>query len=204
MNKALILVDIQNDFLPGGALAVPHGDEIIPIANKVQAQFNLIVATQDWHPRDHGSFASQHPGHLPGDIVTLAGIEQILWPDHCIQNTEGAALAAALETQRITKIFFKGTDPLVDSYSTFFDNRHRRDIGLGDYLKQQQVTTVYLLGLATDYCVKYSVLDACHLGFTTYVIEDGCRGINLKLDDVAAAFTEMKQAGAIVIRSDEL
>lgn len=202
--KALILVDLQNDFLPGGALPVPDGDEIIPLVNAIEKYFDLIVATQDWHPANHGSFASNHPGHQPGDVVDLAGIPQILWPDHCVQNTGGAAFAPGFNTKCITRIFQKGIDPTIDSYSTFFDNAHRRSTGLGDYLKKKGVTEVYLMGLATDYCVKYSVLDACHLGFKTFVIEDGCRGINLKPNDVANAFDEMKKAGAVVIKSSEL
>lgn len=202
--KALILVDLQNDFLPGGALPVPNGDEVIAIANALQNRFNLIIATQDWHPVNHGSFASNHPGHKPGEVVDLAGVPQILWPDHCVQNTNGAAFAPGFDIHRITKIFHKGTDPKIDSYSTFFDNAHRRATGLADYLREQGVTEVYLMGLATDYCVKYSVLDACQLGFKTYVIKDGCRGINLKPNDVADAFAEMKKMGATIIQGDDL
>lgn len=203
-NRALILVDIQNDFMPGGALPVAGGDEIIPIVNKIEQQFYLVVATQDWHPVNHGSFAVNHPGRQPGDIIELAGLTQVLWPAHCIQNTGGAAFAPGFDSRCIMKIFQKGVDPLIDSYSTFFDNAHRRSTGLADYLKDQKVSEVYIMGLATDYCVKYSVLDACQLGFKVYVITDGCRGINLQPGDVEQAIAEMQAAGAIMISSNTI
>ena len=202
--KALIIVDVQNDFLPGGALPVPRGDEIIPVVNDLQQQFELIVATQDWHPRDHGSFAANHAGKKPGDRIMLDGIEQILWPIHCVQNTPGAAFAPGLETNRFARVFQKGVDSKIDSYSAFFDNAHRRATGLGDYLKQRGVTDVYLCGLATDYCVKYSVLDACQLGFKALLIVDVCRGINLAPGNVDLAIEEMKASGASVLQSSDL
>lgn len=201
MSVALILVDLQNDFLPGGALAVPDGDAVIPIANEVQRAFDLIVATQDWHPRDHGSFAANHPGKKVGDVVDLNGLSQILWPVHCVQNTRGAEFVAGLRTDRITMVFRKGTDPGIDSYSTFFDNAHRRSTGLDDYLRGHGVREVAILGLATDYCVKFSVLDARELGFDVRVIEDGCRGVNLKPSDSADAIEEMRRAGAAIVTS---
>lgn len=204
MKKALILVDLQNDFMPGGSLPVPNGHEIIPLANKLQTYFDLVVATQDWHPANHGSFASNHPEHKIGDIIDLDGIPQILWPDHCVQNSKGAEFVAGLDTSKTHKIFHKGTDPLIDSYSAFFDNAHRRHTGLADYLKENHIEEVYLAGVATDYCAKYSALDACHLGFKVYVIEDACRGINIKPDDVSKAFKEMKSAGAVIIKSGDL
>lgn len=199
--KALILVDIQNDFLPGGALAVSNGDEVIPVANHVSPKFELVFATQDWHPRDHGSFAANHPGKKVGDVVDLNGLSQILWPVHCVQNTRGAEFVAGLRTDRITMVFRKGTDPGIDSYSTFFDNAHRRSTGLADYLRGQGVREVAILGLATDYCVKFSVLDARELGFDVRVIEDGCRGVNLKPSDSADAIEEMRRAGAAIVTS---
>jgi len=202
--KALIIVDVQNDFLPGGALPVPRGDEIIPVVNDLQQQFELIVATQDWHPRDHGSFAANHAGKKPGDRIMLDGIEQILWPIHCVQNTPGAAFAPGLETNRVARVFQKGVDSKIDSYSAFFDNAHRRATGLGDYLKQRDVTDVYLCGLATDYCVKYSVLDARQLGFKALLIVDVCRGINLAPGDVDLAIEEMRAAGAAIVQTREL
>jgi len=204
MIRALILVDIQNDFMPTGALPVPKGDEIIPIINKLQKHFNLIIATQDWHPANHGSFASNHPDHKPGDVIMLDGLSQVLWPDHCVQNNHGAEFASAFDRHIVDKIFHKGTDPLIDSYSGFFDNAHRKATGLDRYLKEHSISEVYIAGLATDYCVKYSVLDALHLGLKTYVIADACRGVNLKPNDSAEAFEEMKKAGAIIINSQSL
>lgn len=195
MTKALLLVDIQNDFLPTGALPVPYGDQVIPIANGVQQYFSLVLATQDWHPADHGSFAANHPGKKPGDVIELGGLPQILWPVHCVQDTTGAAFAPGLNTSRIERVFRKGTDPNIDSYSGFFDNAQRRSTGLADYLNDRGVTDVYILGLATDYCVKATALDARRLGLNTYVIEDGCRGVHLKPGDVHAALDEMSRAG---------
>jgi nicotinamidase/pyrazinamidase len=202
--KALILVDLQNDFLPGGALAVPHGDEVVPIANRVQPLFPLVVATQDWHPANHGSFASQHPGRKPGEMGELAGLPQVLWPDHCVQGTRGAAFAPGLDPSRIARVFPKGTDPAIDSYSGFFDNGRRKATGLGEDLRGRGVTDVYVLGLATDYCVKATALDARHLGFAVHLIVDACRGVNLHPGDVEAAIAEMKAAGVQVLTSDQL
>lgn len=202
--KALILVDIQKDFIPGGALAVPEGDSIIPIVNQLQKKFNFIVATKDWHPPNHGSFASNHTGKKPGDIVDLNGLQQILWPDHCVQNTKGAEFALILDTTRITKVFFKGTDPGIDSYSTFFDNAQRKSTGLENYLKGNGIKEIYIVGLATDYCVKFSALDAIKLGFYTTVIIDACRGVNLQPDNSDKAIEEMKQAGVRIIQSKDL
>jgi nicotinamidase/pyrazinamidase len=202
--RALILVDIQNDFLPGGALAVPDGDAVIPVANKVQALFTLVVATQDWHPANHGSFAVTHPGKKPFDQIDLNGLPQTLWPVHCVQNTPGAALASSLSQSRIAKVFQKGTDPGIDSYSGFFDNGHRKSTGLGEWLKARGVMEVFVCGLATDYCVRFTALDAVQFGFKTLLIEDASRGVNLRPDDVRNAVEEMKRAGVNVVRSGEL
>lgn len=202
--NALIIVDLQNDFLPGGALPVPHGDEVIPVADEMQQKFELVLATQDWHPPDHGSFAANHPGKKPGDRIMLDGIEQILWPVHCVQNTRGAGFAPAFDTSRIAHVFHKGVEQNIDSYSTFFDNAHRRHTGLADYLKKRAIKDIYLMGLALDYCVKYSVLDARQLGLNTYVILDGCRGIELEPGDIGCALDEMKRAGAILLKSSDL
>ena len=202
--SALILVDLQNDFLPGGALPVPRGDEVIPLTNKLQRHFDLILATQDWHPPDHGSFAANHPGKSPGDRIILDGIEQILWPVHCVQNTRGAEFASSFDTSRFAHVFHKGTELNIDSYSTFFDNAHRRHTGLAHYLEKRGIKNIYLMGLALDYCVKYSTLDARHLGLNTYVIVDGCRGIELESGDIARALDEMKRVGAILLKSSEL
>jgi nicotinamidase/pyrazinamidase len=202
--KTLILVDLQNDFLPGGTLAVANGDQVIPLANRLQPLFELVVATQDWHPEGHGSFAAQHPGKKPGQIVTLGGLPQVLWPTHCVEGTTGAAFAPGLNTRRIRKVFPKGTDPEIDSYSGFFDNGHRKATGLGDFLKAEKVNTVYLLGLATDYCVKATALDARTLGFETFLIVDACRGVNLHPGDVDRAIAEMQAAGVGVVMSGSL
>jgi nicotinamidase/pyrazinamidase len=202
--NALIIVDLQNDFLPGGALAVPHGDEVIPLADQLQGQFDLVLATKDWHPPDHGSFAANHPGKKPGDRIMLDGIEQILWPVHCVQNTRGAEFAPSFDTSRIAHVFHKGTERNIDSYSTFFDNAHRRHTGLAHYLEKRGIKDIYLMGLALDYCVKYSTLDARQLGLNTHVILDGCRGIELEAGDIDRALDEMKRAGAVLLKSSEL
>lgn len=202
--KALLLIDIQNDFIPGGALAVKEGDEIVPIVNRLQKQFSLIIATQDWHPINHGSFAANHLGKKEGEMIELHGLAQILWPIHCVQNTKGAAFVDGLEMSQVDAIFYKGTDPAVDSYSGFFDNGRRKATGLGDYLRQKEVKEVYIAGLATDYCVKYSALDAHSLGFTTFVIEDACRGVNLQEGDVQMAVAELKEKGIYIIQSESI
>ena len=205
MKKALVLVDLQNDFIPGGSLAVREGDAVIPVANNVQKKkWDLIVATQDWHPKDHGSFASNHRGKHPGDVIELGGLPQVLWPDHCVQGSRGAEFHPVLDRSRVTRVFRKGTDKEIDSYSTFFDNAHRKSTGLGEWLKEQKITDVYLLGLATDYCVKYSALDAVHLGFKTHVVIDGCRGVELNPGDTKSAIDEMQKAGVEIITSGDL
>ena len=199
--NALILVDIQNDFLPGGALAVPQGDAVIPVANALEAEFGLIVATQDWHPANHASFAANHPGKKVHEQIELNGLRQTLWPVHCVQNTHGAELAAGLSRQGIAKVFQKGLDARIDSYSGFFDNGHQRSTGMGDWLKTRGVTDIYVCGLATDYCVKFTALDGLQLGFHVYVIDDACRGVNLNPADAANALEEIRRAGAKTISS---
>lgn len=196
--KALILVDIQNDFLPGGALAVPNGDLIVPVANRRIPRYELVVATQDWHPADHQSFASQHPGKSVGEVVVVDGLEQILWPDHCVQQTHGAELAADLNREDIDQVFRKGTDRMIDSYSGFFDNDHRKATGLGDFLKQRRVTEVDVMGLATDYCVRFTALDAVTLGFKTTLLTEGIRGVELKPGDCEKAIAEMQSRGVVI------
>ncbi|QDT44486.1 nicotinamidase/pyrazinamidase [Gimesia alba] len=193
--KALILVDLQYDFLPGGALAVSEGDQIISVANEWMPRFELVVATQDWHPENHQSFASQHDNKQIGDVIELRGLEQVLWPDHCVQGTSGAELHADLHADRITRVFHKGTDTYIDSYSGFFNNCHQHSTGLAEYLKERAVDEVVIMGLATDYCVKYTALDAIKLGLKTSLIREGCRGVNLKPDDVQRACEEMQAAG---------
>ncbi|HVU16922.1 MAG TPA: bifunctional nicotinamidase/pyrazinamidase [Candidatus Didemnitutus sp.] len=202
--NALILIDLQNDFLPGGSLAVPHGDEVIPVANRLMTEFPLVVATQDWHPADHGSFAANQPGRNPGEVITLAGLRQVLWPVHCVENTPGAAFASSLNTRGIDHVIRKGMDPAVDSYSGFFDNGRRQATGLGEYLSGKGVTHVTLLGLATDYCVKATALDARFLGFYVTLVTDGCRGVELAPGDCARAFEEMQAAGVTLATSAEI
>jgi nicotinamidase/pyrazinamidase len=201
--NALILTDIQNDFVPGGALAVKEGDQIVPIVNRLQSHFDLVVATQDWHPANHGSFAANHPGKKPGDVIELDGLPQILWPVHCVQKTVGAAFVSALDMKQVAEVFQKGTDPRIDSYSSFFDNEHRKATGLGDFLKARRVTDVFIAGLATDYCVKFSALDAISLGFKTHMIEEACRGVNLQESDAAKAIEEMREAGVEIVKRVE-
>jgi nicotinamidase/pyrazinamidase len=201
--KTLILVDIQHDFCPGGALAVPGGNEVVPVANRLAAGCDLVVATQDWHPLDHGSFAANHPGKQPFEVTELAGVPQVLWPIHCVQGTAGAALHSALDVARIHRVFLKGTDPTVDSYSGFFDHGQRRSTGLADYLREQGAREVAVVGLATDYCVRATALDAVALGFRVTLVEDGCRGVELQSGDVARAIDEMRAAAVRVVQSSE-
>jgi len=201
---ALVLVDVKNDFVPGGALAVRDGDRVAPVANSLMDRFELIVATQDWHPADHGSFAANHPRKKVGDVIDLNGLPQVLWPVHCVQNTRGAELVAGLKRERIARVFQKGTDPGIDSYSGFFDNGHRRATGMGDWLKERGVRGIYVMGLATDYCVKFTALDGRALGFEVFLVEDGCRGVELNPGDVRRAVEEVKAAGVRVIQSSAL
>ncbi|MCB1134850.1 MAG: bifunctional nicotinamidase/pyrazinamidase [Chlamydiia bacterium] len=202
--KALILIDIQNDFLPGGSLAVAHADQILAEVNDLQGRFDLVMATRDWHPAGHVSFASAHPGKKVGDCIELEGVPQILWPDHCIQGSKGAEFPAGLQTQHIACVFNKGTDPLVDSYSAFFDAKRKRATGLNDFLEAASVDELFFAGLATDYCVKYSVLDALSLGYTCTVIVDACKAVNLQPDDEDRALDEMTAKGAQLAFSHEI
>jgi len=201
---ALVLVDIQNDFLPGGALAVPEGDQIIPIVNSLLPRFELIVATQDWHPPGHASFAANHPGRKPYEQIDLDGLPQTLWPVHCVQNTGGALFAPGLDTRRVDRVFPKGTDPRIDSYSGLFDNGHRQSTGLAEWLRERGVSDIDVVGLATDYCVKFTALDAVQEGFRVHLIEDACRGVNLAPDDTGRALDQMRSAGVRVIRSGDV
>ncbi len=197
--KALLIVDVQRDFCPGGALPVKGGHEVVPIINSIMEKFNLVIATQDWHPKGHGSFASTH-GKKTGAIITLSGLPQILWPDHCVQGSKGAEFVETLNQDKITRVFQKGTEKDVDSYSGFFDNGRRKATGLGDYLKDKGVTDVYVVGLATDYCVKFTALDAAGLGFTTHLIVEGCRGVDLNEGDVDRAIEDMRKVGVKIIK----
>ncbi len=203
-HSALLLIDLQNDFCPLGALPVEEGDLVIPIANALIPHFDTIVATQDWHPANHGSFAANHPWRKPGQVIDLHGLPQVLWPIHCVQDSFGAEFVQELNQEKITKVFTKGTDPTIDSYSGFFDNDHRKATGMGDWLKEQGIDTVYVMGLATDYCVKFTALDALELGFTTYLIKDASRGVNLSPGDVDNAVAEMSEKGVKVIHSTQI
>lgn len=197
--KVLLLVDLQNDFMPGGALGVPKGDEIIPLINTLIPQFPLVVSTQDWHPENHCSFASSHPGKKLGDIIKIGGLEQTLWPIHCVRNTKGAELVSSLDKTSISANFYKGTDPMIDSYSAFFDNARKKSTGLGEFLQSRGATDIYIAGLATDYCVLYSALDALDLGFKVHVVTNACRGINLHPGDVDKAYAAITARGGKLV-----
>lgn len=177
--KTLVIVDVQNDFMPGGSLAVPDADRIIPVINELQNHFDLIIATQDWHPQDHISFASNHPGMTPFEKVAMEGMEETLWPDHCVQGTPGAVLYPAMESNRIAVIFRKGMNPSVDSYSGFYDNHRKISTGLSGYLKEKGVSKVYFCGLAADICVYFTIKDALKEGFSARLIEDASQPLNM-------------------------
>ena len=196
--NALILVDIQNDFLPGGALAVPEGDQVVSVANRLMDDFQIIVATQDWHPADHGSFAANHPGRKLFEVIDLNGLPQVLWPVHCVQGTSGAEFAPELEVERITRVFRKGIDAGIDSYSGLYDNGHRRSTGLAEWLREQGVKRLTVCGLATDYCVKFTALDAVAEGFEVTLHLPASRGVNLSPGDVDAAVEEMRSKGVTI------
>lgn len=194
MTQALIVIDVQNDFLPGGALAVPQGDKVIPFINQIAADFDCIVASQDYHPAGHFSFASTH-GKGVGEVIG----DQILWPDHCLQGSFGAKLAQELKLGEIAHIAQKGTHMEVDSYSAFFDNERRFETSLNRFLKERGVGHLTVVGLATDYCVKFSVLDALSLGYEVDVLKGGVRAVNLNVGDENRALEEMEGAGARII-----
>jgi nicotinamidase/pyrazinamidase len=197
--KAFIVVDVQNDFCPGGSLAVSDGDRVVPVINERRKAFELTVFTQDWHPPDHTSFASNNPGTAPGQVIALDGMEQVMWPDHCVQRSKGAQFHADLDVRSGDPVFHKGELSEVDSYSGFLDNDRRHETGLRQYLQDKGVDEVYVAGLATDYCVKFTVLDALRFGFKTRVYRAGCRAVNLHPDDEKKAYREMEQAGAVLL-----
>lgn len=204
MNNALILVDIQNDFMPWGSLPVPDGDKIVPVVNRLQGEFDTVVASQDWHPPDHLSFASNHEGRKPFEVIQVDGLEQILWPDHCVQGSEGAEFVPDLDTSRVAKVFRKGTDPRIDSYSAFHDNGHRKATGLADWLRERGVDTVYIAGLAEDVCVFYTAMDAVREGFETNLVEGATYGVNMNEGDVDRCLAEMREAGVHIIESEDM
>lgn len=201
--RALILVDLQNDFVEGGALAVAGGHAVVEVANRLQPLFDLVIATQDWHPPHHQSFAAAHPGHSVGDLIELHGLPQVLWPPHCVQGTRGAEFLGDLATNSIGHVVKKGTDPEIDSYSGFFDNGHRKQTEMTTLLKAAGVNEVWVMGLATDYCVKFTVLDSIGQGFRTVLVADGCRAVNLQSSDGAAAIEEMRRAGVRIVESSD-
>lgn len=202
--KALLIVDVQYDFLPGGALAVKDGDKIIPVINELQEKFDFIVATQDWHPVDHWSFSANHAGKKVGEFIQLNGVQQILWPVHCVQGSTGAQFHESLNRNKWKKVFQKGTNPLADSYSGFFDNNKMGDTGLSGYLHENGVTDVYVVGLATDYCVKFTVLDAIKEGFEAHLIKDATKAVNLSPTDYEDALKEMSKSGAELVLSKDV
>ncbi|WP_291258875.1 bifunctional nicotinamidase/pyrazinamidase [Fusobacterium sp.] len=205
--KALILVDLQNDFCKDGALEVKNGDETISVANFLMNKFSqensLILATKDWHPSSHKSFAINSNGTI-GEVGTLNGVPQVWWPVHCVENTKGSEFHPDLNKDLISTIIYKGTNPEIDSYSGFFDNGRLNETTLNSILKDNKIDTLYILGLATDFCVKFTVLDALQLGYNVYLVEDGCRGVNLEADSSIKAIEEMKNCGATIVKSIDL
>jgi nicotinamidase/pyrazinamidase len=200
--KALVIVDVQNDFLPGGPMAVPDGDSIIPILNRLQGQFRIVVATQDWHPANHSSFAANHAGKRPGEIALLRRGPVVLRPVHCVQHSHGAELAPSLNRERINRIIRQGTDTNLDSFSGFFDNDHMTPTGLGEYLRDKRADDVYLCGLTLETTIKNTALDALNLGFQCFLVEDACRA--MKPAGAVKAVEEMKAAGVLFTSSREI
>jgi nicotinamidase/pyrazinamidase len=203
-NSVLLVVDVQVDFCPGGNLSVPDGDKVVPVINRLSRAFQRVVATQDWHPQDHVSFASNHPGSNPFDTIRGKEGEQVLWPDHCVPGTPGAGFHPDLDTLCFDLIVRKGTDPALDSYSAFFENDRKTPTGLHFYLKGLNVKSVYLAGLALDVCVYYSAMDALKLGFHTVVVEDAGRGIDTPPGSLKARLEEMRKAGARILKAADV
>jgi nicotinamidase/pyrazinamidase len=202
-SAVLIVVDVQNSFLPGGSLAVPRGDEIVLVVNALAKRFANVVLTQDWHPAGHRSFASSHPGRKPFDLITLDYGEQVLWPDHCVQGTDGARLCPNLDIAHAQLVLRKGHHPNVDSYSAFIEADAKTTTGLGGYLRERGIDSVYICGLATDFCVAWTALDARRLGFAAAVVEDASRAIDTR-GSLAAAWREMERVGVKRIQSDDV
>ena len=200
--KTLILIDVQNDFMPGGSLPVPHGNEIVPVINKLIPRFDLVVATQDWHPQTHKSFASNHKGKNLFEKIDLNGLEQTLWPDHCVQNTVGAEFHPKLDPERIEAIFRKGMDPEIDSYSGFYDNGHKKTTGLAGYLLEKGAKEVYFCGLAADICVYFTLMDALKDGFSATLIENASRPLDI--EGFRKLKETIKEKGANIVTSEEL
>jgi nicotinamidase/pyrazinamidase len=203
MTSALLVIDMQRDFMPGGALSVPNGDLLIPKINRLMKAFPLVVATKDFHPKGHVSFASSHPGKKIGEFLEVSGSMQMLWPEHCVQESKGSDFAQELDTAHIHHVVTKGTSVDIDSYSAFFDNAHNSSTGLGEYLKSKGITKLFVCGVATDYCVLFSVLDAISLGFSVFVMEDVCGAVDLQLGDGQKAYDAMERKGACLIQSED-
>ncbi|WP_192551798.1 bifunctional nicotinamidase/pyrazinamidase [Pseudomonas sp. IzPS59] len=203
LRTALLVIDVQNDFIPGGQLAVPEGDRIVPLINRLAEQFKQVVIAQDWHPAGHASFASSHPGRQPYDVIQLPYGEQTLWPDHCIQGSRGADFHSGLNLPHAQLIIRKGCNPDIDSYSAFLEADRATTTGLAGYLKERGIDTVYMVGLALDFCVMFSALDARAAGFNTFVVLDACRAIDMN-GSLASAIERMQVAGVGLIQSTEL
>ena len=203
-SSALIVVDVQVDFCPGGSLAVADGEAVVPVINRLASRFGTVVATRDWHPEGHGSFASSHPGKNPFERGRLGGIDQMLWPDHCIQGSAGAEFHPKLDVRPVRVVLHKGFRADLDSYSAFFENDHTTSTGLEYLLKGLGFQRLYFCGIATDVCVLFSVIDALRLGFECVLVEDGCRGVDRPAGSVDSAIGRMKDGGCLVIRSDEV
>mgnify|MGYP000843550332 CR=1 FL=1 len=202
--EALLIVDLQLDFLENGNLEVPNGDQIIPIVKQLMTQFEIIVATKDWHPANHVCFAANHPWRKPFQVIKIEGYQQILWPMHCVQNTLGAEFPPQLNVKNIDKIIYKGTNPNIDSYSAFFDNHHQNQTELNNYLNENQIDKIYICGLAYDYCVKYTAIDGIDLGYEIIIIEDACRSINQDIQYLNQLKSELESKGVRIINSQEL
>jgi len=201
--RALIIVDVQNDFCPGGALEVPHGDQVVPVINNLIPRFDNIIQTQDWHPKGHWSFASAYQGKEPFETTTLDYGDQVLWPDHCVQGEKGSEFHRDLHTTPTQLVVRKGFRKSIDSYSAFYENDFKTKTGLTGYLRDRELDTLYVTGLATDFCVKWSVLDGLKEGFKVYVVKDAIRGIDINGSE-QQAHEEMKQAGAVFVKSHDI
>ena len=202
--KALLLIDLCNDYCPGGMVEVPGGDQVMPVANQLMDVFDLVISVRDWHPADHISFAANHLWRKPGQVIDANGTEQLLWPMHCVQNSFGAELAIRLLEEKVHRHFFKGTDPQVDSYSAFFDNARQNHTGLATLLHEKGVSEVFIMGLPTDFGVRHTALDALALGFKTWIIEDGCRPQDADPQTQSLLLQEIREQGAQLISSKEL
>ena len=198
-----LAIDVQNDFCPGGNLPVPRGDEVVALINALAAKFSHVVLTQDWHPRGHLSFASTHPGKKPFEVIKLPYGNQVLWPDHCVQGTDGAGIAKGIDIPQAVLIIRKGYHNDVDSYSAFLEADKETRTGLAGYLKERKIDTVFVTGLATDFCVAWTAMDARNAGFNVYVVDDACRGIDLN-GSIAKAWEEMAKLGVKKIESSDI